>query len=117
MIGKLGLIMLVVKDMERSTQFYRDVLGLEVVFQSPGWTHLDAGNIHVGLHPEGKAKSAPTMGCTFGFYVADVRKTADELKAKGVPMILEPKEEDFGWLAIVADPDGYAVQLGEMGNW
>jgi hypothetical protein len=31
-------------------------------------------------------------------------------------MILEPKKEDFGWLAIVADPDGYAVQLGEMGS-
>ena len=40
----------IVSDMQRSTAFYRDLVGLKVQFESPEWTQLDAGNIGVGLH-------------------------------------------------------------------
>ena len=117
MIGKLGLVMVVVKDMQRSTAFYRDVLGLKVQFSSPEWTQLDAGNIGIGLHAESEQlKSHETNSVQIGFQVADVHKTVDELKAKGVHIIKPPVKEDFGWLAIFADPDGYHVQLGQMGK-
>jgi len=112
MIGKLSTIMLVVKDMERSTRFYRDILGLKLAYSSPGWTQLEAGNIGIGLHPEGKhVKVSPASGCTFGFEVKDIQATVAELKKKGVRMEMEPRKEEFGWLAIVTDPDGYWVQL------
>ncbi len=112
MIGKLGLIMLVVKDMDRSVQFYRDVLGVPLVFQTPHWSQLDAGNIQLGLHPESdRLKASPSEGCSFGFYLDDIQKTVAELKAKAVKVLQEPKKEQFGWLALVADPDGYVVQL------
>jgi len=114
MIGKLGMIMVVVKDMKRSVAFYRDVLGLKLEFESPHWSQLNAGAIKIGLHPEGKdVKVSPTTGLNFGFYVPDVQKAAAELKASGAKMIMEPRKENFGWLAIVADPDGYPIQLGE----
>lgn len=113
MIGKLQTIMVVVKDMKRSVQFYRDVLGLTLEYESPQWSQFNAGNIGVGLHPEGKeVKVSPTSGCTFGFHVDDIQKAASDLKAKGAQMIMEPrKEQGFGWLAIVGDPDGYYIQL------
>jgi predicted enzyme related to lactoylglutathione lyase len=57
------------------------------------------------------------MGCTFGFEVADIQQTVQDLKARGVRVQLEPKREDFGWLAIVADPDGYPVQLAQTEPW
>ena len=114
MIGKLGMIMVVVKDMKRSVAFYRDVLGLKLDYESPHWSQLSAGNIQIGLHPEGKeVRVNPGMGLSFGFYVPDVQKAAAELKTRGVRMLMEPRKEDFGWLAIAADPDGYAIQLGE----
>ncbi|HZQ90522.1 MAG TPA: VOC family protein [Terriglobales bacterium] len=114
MIGKLGLIMVVVKDMKRSTAFYRDVLGLSVRFESPEWTQLDAGNIGVGLHGQSQQlHSDKTNAVQFGFYVDDVQKTVADLKKKGVHVVMEPKKEDFGWLAIIADPDGYHIQLGQ----
>ena len=114
MIGKLGLIMVVVKDMKRSVAFYRDVLGLKLDYESPHWSQLNAGNIPIGLHPEGKEVHVnPGTGVSFGFYVPDVLKAAAELKARGARMLMEPRKENFGWLAIVADPDGYAIQLGE----
>ena len=117
MIGKLGLVMVVVKDIKRSTAFYRDVLGLKVQFESPEWTQLDAGNIGVGLHAQSEHLHAQAINSVqLGFYVQDIQKAVDELKQKGVHIIMPPKKDDFGWLAIFADPDGYHIQLGQMGR-
>jgi predicted enzyme related to lactoylglutathione lyase len=118
MIGKLGLVMVVVKDMKRSTAFYRDILGLKLQFETPEWTQLDAGNIGIGLHAESEhLKSHETNSVQLGFQVDDIHKTVDALKAKGVHIIRPPKKEDFGWLAIFADPDGYHIQLGQMSQY
>jgi predicted enzyme related to lactoylglutathione lyase len=110
--------MLIVKDMDRSVAFYHDVIGLTVQMHTPFWSSLRAGNIVLGLHPEGEhSKVAPETGCTFGFEVADIQQTAADLKVKGVKFLMEPKREDFGWLAVIADPDGYALQLGQTEPW
>ena len=115
MIGKLGLIMVVVKDMKRSVAFYRDVLGLKLQFESPEWTQLDAGNIGVGLHAASdKLHPDHTNAVQIGFYVPDIQKAVSDLRGKGAHIVKEPVKEQFGWLAILADPDGYHIQLGQM---
>ncbi|HKD86247.1 MAG TPA: VOC family protein [Terriglobales bacterium] len=115
MIGKLTTIMLIVKDMDRSVAFYRDVVGLKLEMQSPEWSSLSAGNITLGLHPESQySKVSPTLGCTFGFEVSDIQTVVQQLKSKGAAMMLEPIHEDFGWLGIFTDPDGYPVQLVQL---
>ena len=122
MIGELKLIMLVVRDMGRSVRFYRDVIGLKLMFETPGWAQLDAGNIQLGLHPESeRLKTKPSEGCSFGFYVKDIQQTVNDLRAKGATVTMEPKKEEFGMLALVADPDGYTEQLfqesAKAGDW
>ena len=117
MIGKLGLVMVVVIDMKRSVAFYREVLGLKVVFECPEWTQLTAGNIDVGLHPESEHLKAKPGTCQIAFYVDDVQKAAAELKRKGVHFVMEPKKEEFGWLAVFTDPDGYHIQLGQAATY
>jgi lactoylglutathione lyase len=115
MIGKLGLIMVVVKDMDRSVAFYRDVLGLKLVMQHPKWTQFDCGNIQVGLHPEGEEVKVRTeSGCTFGFYVDDINKTVADLKSKGARFHVDVLQEEFGLWALLADPDGYGIQIVQM---
>ena len=114
-VGKLGLIMIVVKDMERSVAFYRDVLGLELLFKQGNWSQFDAGNILIGLHPEGEeVKVSPTSGCTFGIYVDDLVKAASELKRRGGHFGIEPRDEPFGRWGLLRDPDGYGIQIIEM---
>ena len=77
MFGKLGLVMIVVRDMERSVAFYRDVLGLKLLMQQPNWSQLDAGNIIIGLHPDGEeVKVSPTSGMSIGIYVDDMDAAA-----------------------------------------
>jgi lactoylglutathione lyase len=115
MDGKIGLVMLVVKDLNRSVAFYRDVIGMKVKFQAPEWATLDAGGVELGLHPESEHLHVkPSESFGFGFYVNDIERVHQELKNKNVHFILPPKEENFGWLALFSDPDGYHIQLCQL---
>ncbi len=117
MIGKLGLIMVVVKKLDRSVAFYRDVLGLKFVMQQPKWAQFDCGNIQIGLHPEGEeVKVSPTTGMSIGVYVDDIMRAASELKRRGGRLQIEPRTEPFGRWALLQDPDGYNVQVVELRN-
>lgn len=114
MIGKLGTLMVVVKDMDRSIKFYRDVLGLKVKTRTPEWTALDAGNIEIGLHAESKHLHVrPTESASFAFLVPDIQQAVDHLKANQVRILMPPKQESFGWLCVFTDPDGYHIQLNQ----
>jgi predicted enzyme related to lactoylglutathione lyase len=114
-VGKLGLIMVVVRDMERSATFYRDVLGLKMLFKQENWSQFDAGNILIGLHPEGEeVKVSPSTGMSFGIYVDDITRAVSELKRRGGRLAIEPRNEPFGRWALLQDPDGYNIQIIEM---
>ena len=114
-VGKLGLIMVVVKDMDRSVAYYRDVLGLKLLFKQSNWSQFDAGNILIGLHPEGdEVKVSPSTGMSFGIYVDDVTATAAEIKRRGGHISIQPRNEPFGRWALAKDPDGYNIQIIEL---
>lgn len=114
MVGKSAFVMLVVSNMDRSVAFYRDVLGLAVRNQSADWTELEAGGVRIGLHATTeKLHVKPNESYGIGFYVEDIRRAYDGLKAKDVHFIRPPKQESFGALAVFSDPDGYHIQLCE----
>ena len=115
MFGKLGLVMIVVRDMERSVAFYRDVLGLKLLIHQANWSQLDAGNIILGLHPEGEeVHVSPTSGMTIGIYVDNMDKAVTEIRRRYGKIAKGPRTEPFGRWALVFDPDGYSVQIIEM---
>jgi catechol 2,3-dioxygenase-like lactoylglutathione lyase family enzyme len=37
--------------MDKAVKFYRDVLGLKVKFESPGWSEFVTGDNTLALHP------------------------------------------------------------------
>ena len=113
MIGTLSTVMLVVSDMQRSVAFYRELLGVEVRFESPYWSKLDVGTVKLALHPEGdEVRVTPGWGCTIGFDVTDVVEVVERLRTAGTPVLTEPHTAQFGGqLAAIADPDGYPIQL------
>jgi lactoylglutathione lyase len=115
MFGKLGIVMIVVRDMERSVAFYRDVLGLKLLFHQDNWSQFDAGNILIGLHPEGEeVKVSPTTGMSIGIYVDDVDKAVAEIRRRLARIAVGPRPEPFGRWALLFDPDGYSIQIIEM---
>ena len=111
MFNKLGLIMVVVSDMERSVAFYRDVLGIPCVFSAPDWSQFQIGEVGLGLHLQGEHLPVnPHSGISFGFYVSDLQAVLATLAKRGCSPV-RVTEEDFGTLAIVPDPDGYGIQV------
>jgi len=65
----------------------------------------------LGLHPEDEHLTVRPGSISNGFAVDDVDAFISGLKTRGVPVVQEPRDESFGRLAIIADPDGYVVQV------
>jgi len=81
---KLNYVMEFVADMDRAVKFYRDVLGLTLKFQSPGWTEFSTGETSLGLHPS--SEKSPAGSVELGFIVADLDRFHQDMSAKGVQL-------------------------------
>lgn len=123
MFTKIDYAMVVVSDMERSVEFYRDRLGIPLRFQTPDWTEFETGATTLALHGGGVAATAPPVGdpskqagsCSIGFNVEDVDKTYEELKAKGIRFVMPPmqREGEGIKLAVCIDPDGLPIAIAQ----
>lgn len=123
MFTKIDYTMVVVSDMNRSVEFYRDRLGIPLRFQTPDWTEFETGATTLALHGGGVAATAPPAGdpskqagsCSIGFNVEDVDKTYEELKAKGIRFVMPPmqREGEGIKLAVCLDPDGLPIAIAQ----
>ena len=123
MLKQLDYAMVMVSDMRRSVEFYRDTLGIALKFQSPEWTEFLTGTTTLALHGGGvpqKHSGPPSEGkpagiCSIGFNVEDVDKTYEELKAKGVRFVMPPTQQEAEGikLAVAIDPDGLTISFAQ----
>ena len=93
---KLSYVIKFVADMDGAVKFYRDVLGLPLKFQSPGWSEFETGDTILALHPA--SQKNPAGAVELGFNVPDLDKFHQEMKAKGVQFEMPPTKQDFGGL-------------------
>jgi predicted enzyme related to lactoylglutathione lyase len=105
------------EDMARATAFYRDVLGLRVVRQSPEWTDLTCGDGNLALqnfqHPRKEREHIPTMVLlTIG---GDLDEAVIEVEAAGGKLLHTSNHEAAPVIvAHVADTEGNAIQLVKL---
>ncbi len=114
---KVGAVILLVSNMEKSIKFYSDTLELPVKTRSKDWTEFFNNDTVLALHPapEKKKKMLKTgSGTLVGFEVTDLDSTVKKLKEKRVKFFKRPKEEPFGKHAIVQDPDGHLISIAEL---
>ena len=124
MFKQIDYTMVIVSDMKRSVQFYRDTLGIPLKFESPDWTEFQTGTTTFALHGGGVQRQYQDTGdqsktagaCSIGFNVDDVDKTYEELKAKGVVFVMPPaqREGEGIRLAVGLDPDGLPISFAQM---
>ncbi len=50
LLMRVNYAIVFVSDMKRSVEFYRDVLGLPLKFESPGWTEFATDGATLALH-------------------------------------------------------------------
>ena len=112
----LGQVALTVSDVERSTAFYRDLVGLRFLFAAvPKLAFLDLGGVRLMLStPEG----AFTPGGSTVLYlkVPDISASYDAMRGRGVAFIDEPHliarmpDHDL-WMTFFRDPDQHTLAL------
>jgi lactoylglutathione lyase len=119
---RLSYAIIFVSDMRRSVAFYRDVLGLPLRFESPGWTEFATAGATVALHQATNAGAAdgpadvPAGRCRPGLSVPNLDEFHARMLATGV-LCLQPPKEVFGTrIAQYADPDGLAISVSQEGR-
>ena len=110
-----------VSDMKRAVSFYRDVLGLPLRFESPGWTEFATDGATLALHKSEGANSARedphherAGRCRPGLSVPDLDVFHKRMVEKNVPCAQEPKETFGVRIAQYVDPDGLAISVSEQ---
>ena len=116
-IKKVGNVILAVKDLDKSLQFYHEIIGLPIKNQRRSWIDLGTTGALLSLHPASLTAehvgSSIDNGITIGFLVGDVKSAVEELKSKGIKIYRDIVDREAGKNAIVLDPDGYLVSLFE----
>lgn len=102
------------EDHSKLLAFYRDVLGLKVAQEVPGFALLGGGNgssLGLGTHSEVKGKAPDPYRHMVGFDSDDLDADFRRLESAGVEFIEKPT--DYGGLRIATlkDPEGNVVQL------
>lgn len=113
---KVGAVILLVSNMEKSIRFYSDILELPVKSRARDWTEFFKNDTVLALHPAPKKKKTlkTGSGILIGFEVTDLDSTVKKLKEKRVKFFKRPKEEPFGKHAIVQDPDGHLISIAKL---
>ena len=116
MFKKIGAVILLVSDMDRSKDFYTKTLGMQLKHESADWIEFaKEGSTVVALHPiKKKAKQdnhntevkRSISDILVGFNVSDLQIACDELEKKNVKFYKEMSIEHFGKHAIIEDPTG-----------
>jgi glyoxylase I family protein len=123
---RIDHVEIVTEELERSMQFYTDVLGFKVrarehIDRSPLGTldlvYLDLGGTGIELIKFGGAVAPAPAQEHLGYRmmaleVADMQSTVDYLKTKGVAITWGPRVREGEYArAEIRDPDGHGIEL------
>jgi methylmalonyl-CoA/ethylmalonyl-CoA epimerase len=114
-LSRIGQISVVVKDVERSTSFYRDVLGMRFLFAFPGLAFFDCDGVRLMLtKPETKEFDHPSS--VLYFRVLDIEAAYQTLRSRNVDFVDEPHivarmpDHDL-WMSFFRDLDDNVFAL------
>lgn len=116
-LDTLGQIAVTATDVERSTAFYRDALGVPFLFAFPGLAFFKLGDVRLMLSLPEKDLPA-TMASPLYFRVRDIAAVREALIARGVEFrddahIVHRDPSMELWMTFFSDPDGNLLALME----
>jgi lactoylglutathione lyase len=116
-IKKVGNVILAVQNLDKSIQFYNEIIGLPIKDQRKTWVDLGTSGALLSLHPASSTAEhvggSIDNGISVGFLVGDLKSAIEELKTKGVTVHRDIIEKDVGKNAVILDPDRYMIALFE----
>jgi catechol 2,3-dioxygenase-like lactoylglutathione lyase family enzyme len=112
-VERTDFVSVPVVDLERSTRFYRDTLGLEQI-GTGGWPEFQLGE-NVSLYLIDPTNIGQSFTAPHSSYIAlrvpDVAETRAELEGRGVDFDGEIFDTGVCHMAFFRDPDGNALML------
>lgn len=107
-LSTIGQIAVTVTDVERAVVFYRDSLGIKLLFLFPGMAFFDCGGVRLML--SAAEKSGEQYSSIIYYKVEDIQMAHQTLRDRGVVFEREPHlvaslpAHDL-WMAFLRDPD------------
>lgn len=118
---RLMEVLLRVRDLKRSVEFYRDGLGLSV---KPGddeeshfevfwgeWSAPSPDLLMLLIYPSDAEH--PPSACEIGFIVGDLDSVHATAQREGWPVVEGPSPKPWGMQATYQDPDGNLVAVAQ----
>jgi lactoylglutathione lyase len=115
---------LIVRDIQRSVEFYRDVLGATVLREGEP-TFLRLGNIWLTINGGGggtddkpEVIAAPprdpnVLSSFLNLRVNDINRCYELWSSRGARFVTEPKVHATELRCYMRDPDGYLIEVGQ----
>ena len=117
MIRGVKFVSIPVADQDKALAFYTEVLGFRLLTDQPfsekqRWLELGipGADTRIVLFQFGD-KLQPGGQLNIALWADDLEATAQELKAKGVEFVMEPKRHHYGMTSIFKDVDGNCLVL------
>src|SRR5438270_9706229 len=112
-LNSIGQIAILVKDVKRATEFYRDKLGMKYLFAAGNIAFFDCGGIRLMLDkPE-----VPEAGTsTIYFKVPEINEAHQQMKSRGVEFVDQPHliaklpDHDL-WMTFFRDSEGNVLSM------
>jgi len=105
------------EDLRNLLPFYRDVVGLPVAVDTPGFVVLGqrvAPALALGTHSEVRGRNSDPARHMIGLTTDDITADWRRLKDAGVEFIEDPTDYDTVRVATFKDPEGNLLQLLEF---
>ena len=114
---RINYSIIFVSDMARSVAFYRDVVGIPLKFESPGWSEFLTEGATLALHKsearplESGSHSEHPGQCRAGFQAPDLDAFHQRMRQHGVQCVQEPTATFGVRIAQYVDPDGLVFSV------
>jgi len=107
---KVGMILLMVSDIEKAVEFYKN-LGLILKFHlKEQWAEFeDTRGLKIGLYPTTEEPFERHTGIVLE--VEDIRKTQEYFGRHGIEFLKDPEVAIHGIMANVKDPSGNVLDI------
>ena len=114
-INKIGQIAINVHDTTRAVEFYRDTLGLKLLFTAGQLAFFDCGGVRLMLSPPEKPEFDHPSSILY-FKVDNIQAAYDRLVHRGVkiedqPHVVARMPDHDLWLAEFRDSEGNLMAL------
>ncbi len=110
----IRLLVLRTGDMKRLADFY-GLLGFTFDHHQHGHSplHYSAtiGQTVLEIYPLAKGQAEPDKHLRLGFGIDNFDERVAYLKAVNIPFVSEPIETEFGFMAVITDPDERKIEL------